>query len=236
MSYLQKTIGEFTPGTAVNDADLIPYEQGGITKRIPFSTFKGSIPNYGYLTGTFDSTDLSANILTLNHAKNTRAVRLTIYNPAGILMPLLTRIDDSNNVSVDMGGFVEGGDFEYLLEYWTGVGATYPDPVYQPAGNYMETVWIGTIYRTNGAITNFFGAGVITISSKTGTGKYELQHSLGHDNFFITAHVFSAINDAAGLIGVKTIIQSPSLITIYTSDDATPNDASIFLKIETYPS
>ena len=100
MAYLQKTIGEFTLGSTVGNADFIPYEQGGVTKRIPFETFKTTIPNYGYLTATFGSGDLSGNILTINHAKNTLLAKVIIFTPAGIWQPLPYTIVDANNVQL----------------------------------------------------------------------------------------------------------------------------------------
>lgn len=134
MAYTQKTIPEFTAGITLNDADLIPYSQGGVTKRIPFGSFKTTIPNLGYIHLTFTSADLSANTLTINHAKNTRIVKLFVYNPGGQYQPVQPTIIDSNNVSINFGGDIEAGDWEYILEYWAAAAsAIYPDPIYEPA-------------------------------------------------------------------------------------------------------
>lgn len=132
--YVLKKIPELTPATSINDADLLVIEQSTGTKNITFANLKASIPNYGYLSDTFTSLSLSGNILTINHAKNTRKIRLTIFNPAGISNPYPWYIVDANNVAINFGGIIEGGDWEYLLEFWTGEGTgSYPDPIYEPA-------------------------------------------------------------------------------------------------------
>lgn len=132
--YVLKKIPELDLATSIAGTDKLVIETATGTKQVSFDNLKASIPNYGYLSGTFTSLALSGNILTINHAKNSRKIRLTIFNPAGISNPYPWYIIDSNNVAINFGGIIEGGDWEYLLEFWTGDGAgSYPDPIYEPA-------------------------------------------------------------------------------------------------------
>jgi hypothetical protein len=135
MSYTLTKVEELNGGvlaTVINDADLLHIKQGGVDKPIAFSSFKTQIPNYGYLSGLFDNADLNPSyIWSLNHAKNTRIIRLTLYNPAGEFQSIPYIIVDANNISVNFGGPIETGDWEYILEFWTGAsGGAYPDPIY----------------------------------------------------------------------------------------------------------
>lgn len=132
--YVLKKIPELDPTLSIVDTDLLVVETSDGTKSVAFANLKSSIPNYGYLSAVFTSLALSGNILTINHAKNTRKIRLTIFNPAGISTPLPWYIVDANNVAINFGGTIEAGDWEYLLEFWTGEGTgSYPDPIYEPA-------------------------------------------------------------------------------------------------------
>ena len=132
--YILKTIPELDPATSIEDTDSLVVEKSTGTKKVPFANLKSSIPNYGYLYNVFTSLALSGNTLTINHAKDTRKIRLTVFNPAGISTPLPWYIIDSNNVAINFGGTIEAGDWYYLLEFWTGnSGGEYPDPIYEPA-------------------------------------------------------------------------------------------------------
>lgn len=132
--YVLKKIPELDVATSIVDADKFVIETATGTKQIDFANLKASIPNYGYLSNVFTSLALSGNILTINHAKNTRKIRLTIFNPAGISNPYPWYIVDANNVAINFGGTIEGGDWEYLLEFWTSEGTgSYPDPIYELA-------------------------------------------------------------------------------------------------------
>lgn len=133
MAFQQKTIGEFTLGTVINDADLLPYEQGGVTKRIPFEALKANVPNFGHDYQEFDNSDLSGNVLTINHAKSTLLVELKIYNPAGIRQYIPYTVIDTDNISVDFGGVIDAGTWTYEFNYIGGTNAGYPDPIYEPA-------------------------------------------------------------------------------------------------------
>jgi len=140
MSYTLTKIEELNGGvlaTVINDADLLHIKQSGVDKPIAFSSFKTQIPNYGYLSGLFDNSDLNPSyIWSINHAKNTRLIRLTIYNPLGEFQSIPYTIVDANNISVNFGGPIETGDWEYILEFWTGPsGGTYPDPIYALANH-----------------------------------------------------------------------------------------------------
>jgi hypothetical protein len=126
-----------TPAIVINNADILHIKQGGVDKFIPFSSFKSQIPNYAYLAGIFDNTNLDGTYRwTFNHAKNTRNVTLKITNPAGEVQQLPYIIIDSNNIAVDFGGPIETGDWEYLFQYWAGspTGA-YPDTTYALASH-----------------------------------------------------------------------------------------------------
>lgn len=134
--YVLKKIPELDPTLSLVDTDLLVVETSDGTKSVAFANLKSSIPNYGYLSAVFTSLALSGNILTINHAKNTRKIRLTIFNPAGISTPLPWYIVDANNVAINFGGTIEAGDWEYLLEFWTGSGTgSYPDPIYALSGH-----------------------------------------------------------------------------------------------------
>lgn len=132
--YVLKKIPELDPAVSIADTDLLVIESSTGTKNISFANLKSSIPNYGYLSSIFTNLALAGNILTINHGKNTRKIRLTIFSPAGISNPYPWYIVDANNVAINFGGSIEAGDWEYLLEFWTGEGTgSYPDPIYEPA-------------------------------------------------------------------------------------------------------
>lgn len=204
MAYTQKTIGEFPLASMVNNPDLIPIEQGGITKRIPFEQLKTVVPNYGYINHNFDSGDLSGNTLTINHAKNTRLVKVYVVTPAGIVQTIPYTIVDANNVSINFGGDIEAGDWEYLLEYWGGVAAGYPDPVYALASDLAgidnRLLLAGRVGANPGTNTVFGSkyAGALTMAqSFVSNGVYKVTHNYANINYsvFPSSQLYEGIGD-----------------------------------------
>lgn len=83
------------------------------------TVFIDTIKNEGISSATFSNSDLSSDILEINHAQNTLAVELTIYDNSGVLQDLsgMLRIVDVDNIEVDFGGAIVG-IWTYILKYW----------------------------------------------------------------------------------------------------------------------
>jgi len=69
---------------------------------------------------TFTNTDLSSNILTVTHNKNTKNVLVTVYNASDIQEDLSGMLDtsDPDAVSIDFGGTISG-TWRYIIQYFT---------------------------------------------------------------------------------------------------------------------
>ena len=182
--YVLVKIPELTPATAIADADLLVIEKTEGTRYITFANLKSSIPNYGYLSGIFTSADLVANVGTFTHSKNTRLVKLTIWNPVGVEQKLLQPyIVDANNIAVDFRGDIEAGDWEYLCEFWVGSGATeYPDPTYELKQTKLEatlnpatknaalTILSYNFYQDNNLVNVSLAVSTSAAFAETGSG------------------------------------------------------------------
>lgn len=98
-------------------ATSVPGAEGGynITKQ---NLLKQS-GNWNILTDTFENSDLSSGTLTINHAKNTTLIRLTLYNPDGYeeMTAGILKITDANNIDIEFGGDIQAGNWVYILEY-----------------------------------------------------------------------------------------------------------------------
>lgn len=115
---LKVPIPTLPPTTVITDSTIFPCEQDGITKRIDYSYMKTLLTGSDVITGSFDNTDLIANVWTLNHAKNTVDVLLFIKDPDGYFeFGVRPRIVDANNMDVDFGGAITG-TYTYLFAYW----------------------------------------------------------------------------------------------------------------------
>jgi hypothetical protein len=176
-------IPELTSAAVIADADLLVIETSAGTRHIPFSALKGSIPNYGYISDIFTSADLSANILTITHAKNTRKIRITVWDPSGVQQLVTPYIIDVNNIAINFGGDIGGGDWEYLIEYWTAGGsASYPDTTYELAQtkqlltlntttkNAALTVNSSRVYQDNNLVAVSLQITTSSVFAETGGG------------------------------------------------------------------
>ena len=107
--------------TEIDDSDHIavglPGVEGG--ENILGSNLKKQMANWNILTETFTNGDLSSGTLSINHAKNTTIIRITIYTPAGYEENTagIVKIVDADNVDIEFGGNIDAGDWRYILEY-----------------------------------------------------------------------------------------------------------------------
>jgi len=132
MADLKVKVSAMPGATSVNDSDLLYLVQGGISKKLPFDIVKGKLTAGDVIQGTFDNSDLSSGVLSLNHGKDTEQILLFIFNPSGYSQNVSWKKQDSNVLLVDFGGSIDVGDWAYLIAYWN---AGTPS-----AATYLETV------------------------------------------------------------------------------------------------
>lgn len=95
----------------------VPGQEG--CDNVLMSDFIDQLKNTGVVGGSFSNASLTANVLTINHEKDTSFVELTVYDSGGYLQDLsgMMRIVDVDNISVDFGGEITGV-WTYILKYW----------------------------------------------------------------------------------------------------------------------
>ena len=73
----------------------------------------------GFLAGTFDNSNLSGNVWSFNHGKNTAYIDLILYNGDGVKEGVdgILTVDDLNNISIDFGGEITG-TYTFILKYF----------------------------------------------------------------------------------------------------------------------
>ena len=68
----------------------------------------------------FDSTDLTAGVLSVNHAKATEDVDVKIINPSKVIYSGYTvTIVDDDNITVDFGGTIDAGNWTLKVRAYT---------------------------------------------------------------------------------------------------------------------
>ena len=76
------------------------------------NTLSGGGESYSF---TFTNADLTAGVLSVNHALNTTAVGGFIYDPSGVSEVVPMTIVDANNVTFDFGGAIGAGTFSGVI-------------------------------------------------------------------------------------------------------------------------
>lgn len=116
-------ISSLTSAPIIGNSDLIPIVQNGVTKKLEFSVIRNLISTGDFLKGTFDNSDLTSGVLTINHNRGTVDIFVFIFNPDGWIQIVPYKVSDINNILVDFGGAgssIDAGDWTYYLVFYNG--------------------------------------------------------------------------------------------------------------------
>lgn len=92
--------------------------QGGVTKILPIPLLNELLTQGSYLSGIFTDADVVDGVLTLNHGLNTTRVVVFISDPNGENEWVRWKKQDANTITINFGGPVAEGNYEYIILYW----------------------------------------------------------------------------------------------------------------------